>query len=370
MRKTFEIDDSNENINLKTVCLNEEQAKLIIDAVDFNKRSTLENISIKILKIAGEPLNPKDIEYVLVKKGFYLTRRIIPKKPHLSISNAINKSNKICKLSDGIYGLAEWKNTIAEGTTLDESFCDMKTGIEQHDPHSDCSIKLKMRDIRAKHLDKRIEIKGLVTKTEMQYGLYSKAAFECLRCGHVTFVEQTLGETLEKPFAGCENETCGKNGPFKINDEESEIIDVQEIEIEEYKDEKAGRPPRFMKVFLLGDAAVETSPEGAEKLFIGTLGQDKIKNRKIEYVLRVDTVKNISNKSEFISETRDQIKKIRYIIKEVSEKHPGGKVPLEEVYIKAEQHGIDRTQTEKHIKNMLTRGDLFKPDSNHIKLVP
>ncbi|WP_243684006.1 hypothetical protein [Methanosarcina barkeri] len=40
---------------------------------------------------------------------------------------------------------------------------------------------------------------------------------------------------------------------------------------------------------------------------------------------------------------RNKIKILRDIIKKVSEKHPGAKAPLEEVYAIAEnEHGIDR----------------------------
>jgi len=67
---------------------------------------------------------------------------------------------------------------------------------------------------------------------------------------------------------------------------------------------------------------------------------------------------------------RNKIKTLRDIIKKVSEKHPGAKAPLEEVYTVAEsEHGIDRSHAEENIKKMKQRGDLLSPDQNHIRLV-
>ena len=59
-----------------------------------------------------------------------------------------------------------------------------------------------------------------------------KAAFQCLRCGHLTIVEQSSFK-FEEPFAGCEDETCGKKGPFKVIIEESTFIDAQKLQIQD-----------------------------------------------------------------------------------------------------------------------------------------
>jgi replicative DNA helicase Mcm len=67
---------------------------------------------------------------------------------------------------------------------------------------------------------------------------------------------------------------------------------------------------------------------------------------------------------------RNKIKILKDIIKKVSERHPGGKAPLEEVYAEAENnHGIDRTHAEENIKKMKQRGDLLSPDQIHIRLI-
>jgi replicative DNA helicase Mcm len=67
---------------------------------------------------------------------------------------------------------------------------------------------------------------------------------------------------------------------------------------------------------------------------------------------------------------RNKIKLLKDIIKKVSDRHPGSKAPLEEVYAEAEsEHGIDRGHAEEYIKKMKQRGDILSPDQTHIRLI-
>ena len=68
---------------------------------------------------------------------------------------------------------------------------------------------------------------------------------------------------------------------------------------------------------------------------------------------------------------RNKIKILKDMIKKVCERYPGKEgAPLEEVYAEAErEHGIDRTHAEDIIKKMVAKGDLFKPNLEHIKAV-
>jgi len=130
-----------------------------------------------------------------------------------------------------------------------------------------------------------------------------------------------------------------------------------------------------MKVFLMGEEAVEKAPENSEMLFIGYLTKNEVNKRKIEYVLLADTVENIqlnldiANTSPDPMPSRNKIRILKDLIKGVSEKHPGGKAPLEEVYAAAQEEGIDRPHAEEYIKKMKYRGDLLSPDQNHIRLM-
>lgn len=90
-------------------------------------------------------------------------------------------------------------------------------------------MDLEIRDMKAQHIGKNITVEGTVEKIGTQYPFCIKAVFQCLRCGHLHIVHQDSFK-LTEPF-GCENDTCGKKGPFKFIPEESTFIEAQEIEI-------------------------------------------------------------------------------------------------------------------------------------------
>ncbi|MDD3043142.1 MAG: LAGLIDADG family homing endonuclease [Methanosarcinaceae archaeon] len=120
--------------------------------------------------------------------------------------------------------------------------------------------RVPVRDLRSKHLTKFISIEGMIRKATEVRPRITKAAFECLRCGHVTFVEQNSFK-FEEPFAGCENETCGKKGPFKILIEESSFVDAQKLQIQESPENlKGGSQPQSLEVDAEDDLTGNVSP--------------------------------------------------------------------------------------------------------------
>jgi replicative DNA helicase Mcm len=78
----------------------------------------------------------------------------------------------------------------------------------------------------------------------------------------------------------------------------------------------------------------------------------------------VDVLTSGTSKSQ-----RDKIKIIKDIIRMVGSQNPGGKAPLEDIFIEAEKEQIDRVHAEELITKMLGKGDLLKPDNTHVRLV-
>jgi replicative DNA helicase Mcm len=66
---------------------------------------------------------------------------------------------------------------------------------------------------------------------------------------------------------------------------------------------------------------------------------------------------------------RNNAKIIKDILKSLSTKFPGGKIPVSEVIIKAGEQGIDKEKVESNLKKFAQRGDLLKPSADHVKLV-
>ena len=108
-------------------------------------------------------------------------------------------------------------------------------------------LKQPLRDLGQKDIRKLICVDGFVRAITDKEPKEVKIAFECLRCGHITFVEQT-GTKFEEPFAGCEDGTCGKKGSFRVDKSLCEYVDFQTIKLQESPDSTRGTKTRDIMV--------------------------------------------------------------------------------------------------------------------------
>ncbi len=81
-----------------------------------------------------------------------------------------------------------------------------------------------------KLLRKLIEVDGRVMTQFEVKPRFMQVAYQCRRCGHITIVPQTAGKIIE-PFE-CDNDVCGRRGPFIPEFSESTRINSQEIILE------------------------------------------------------------------------------------------------------------------------------------------
>lgn len=120
--------------------------------------------------------------------------------------------------------------------------------------------RIPIRDLRSKNISKFIAVEGMIRRATEVRPKILKAAFWCLRCENITFVEQP-GNRLEEPFAGCENENCQKNGPFKIVVEKSEFVDSQKGQIQESPESlRGGTNPQSIEISFSDDLTGLVSP--------------------------------------------------------------------------------------------------------------
>lgn len=120
--------------------------------------------------------------------------------------------------------------------------------------------RISIRELRSKHLSHFVAIEGMIRKATEVRPRITRAAFECLRCGHLTFVDQNSFK-FEEPFAGCEDENCGKKGPFKVRIEESTFIDAQKLQIQESPENlKGGSQPQSLEVDSEDDLTGHVTP--------------------------------------------------------------------------------------------------------------
>lgn len=120
--------------------------------------------------------------------------------------------------------------------------------------------RIPIRELRSKHLSHLVAIEGMIRKATEVRPRITKAAFQCLRCGHLTIVEQNSFK-FEEPFSGCENDTCGKKGPFKVMIEDSTFIDAQKLQIQESPENlKGGSQPQSLEVDSEDDLTGNITP--------------------------------------------------------------------------------------------------------------
>ena len=153
-----------------------------------------------------------------------------------------------------------------------------------------------IRALTNKDLNKLICIEGFVKARTMPKPKMIKAAFECLRCGHITFVEQD-GTKFDEPFAGCADETCGKKGPYNVLIDESIFIDFQVIKLQEFPDSMRGTKPYDITIQFKNELTGQL--EAGDRVSItGVLNSRQITNKDgktclFEYILNAVSIEKL-----------------------------------------------------------------------------
>jgi len=103
--------------------------------------------------------------------------------------------------------------------------------------------------------DRLRAVRGEVSKATQRYGEVQVGAFECQRCGHTTRVPMRDGEWREPhECRGCE-----RQGPFQLDQRDSEWRDVQKFRVQTPPEEARG-DSTSIDGYIRGDLAGELSP--------------------------------------------------------------------------------------------------------------
>lgn len=168
-------------------------------------------------------------------------------------------------LAEGILDLPEETTNIIEAA-LDETNLLGGKGIRLRLTDLPKTAFLRVREIRAKHLDKMLWIEGIVRQASEVRPQVVNAKFECPNCGAVLSVMQ-----IDNKFREPSRCTCGWKSSFRAISKE--MVDVQRLVIEESPDTlEGGEQPRRINVFLkedLVDPKMEerTTPGSRIKIF-------------------------------------------------------------------------------------------------------
>ncbi|WP_049902642.1 minichromosome maintenance protein MCM [Halorubrum distributum] len=117
-----------------------------------------------------------------------------------------------------------------------------------------------------------VSFRGVVRKATDVRPRVTEASFECQRCGTMTYIPQSDGDFQEPQ----ECQGCERQGPFRINMDQSEFVDSQEIRVQESPEGlETGETPQSIDVELSDDLCGEATP-GDHITIVGTLRAEQI----------------------------------------------------------------------------------------------
>ena len=115
----------------------------------------------------------------------------------------------------------------------------------------------EIREIRSKHVNNLVEVRGIIRKATDVRPKIEQAAFECQRCGTLTRIPQGGGDFQEPHECGG----CERQGPFSINFDQSEFVDAQKIRVQESPEGlRGGETPQSIDVHIEDDITGEVTP--------------------------------------------------------------------------------------------------------------
>ncbi|WP_436902659.1 LAGLIDADG family homing endonuclease [Halovenus halobia] len=117
--------------------------------------------------------------------------------------------------------------------------------------------KTEIRGIRSDHRGMLISVQGIIRKATDVRPKITTAAFECQRCGTLTRIPQEGGD-FQEPH---ECQGCERQGPFRINYDQSEFIDAQKLRVQESPEGlRGGETPQNIDVNIEDDITGEVTP--------------------------------------------------------------------------------------------------------------
>ncbi|MFC3959626.1 LAGLIDADG family homing endonuclease [Halovivax cerinus] len=115
----------------------------------------------------------------------------------------------------------------------------------------------EIREIRAEHMNRLVEVHGIVRKATDVRPKVEEAAFECQLCGTLTRIPQSTSD-FQEPH---ECQGCERQGPFQVNFDQSEFVDSQKLRIQESPEGlRGGETPQSVDVHIEDDITGKVTP--------------------------------------------------------------------------------------------------------------
>jgi replicative DNA helicase Mcm len=138
-----------------------------------------------------------------------------------------------------------------EGLRLYDLPADVKLG-QAHVRLRNLPDTVDIRNIRVHddHIGRMVAVQGIVRKATDVRPKITEAAFECQRCGTMTYIPQTESG-FQEPH---ECQGCERQGPFHVNFDQSEFVDSQKLRVQESPEGlRGGETPQSIDVDIEDD---------------------------------------------------------------------------------------------------------------------
>ncbi|QHS16769.1 minichromosome maintenance protein MCM [haloarchaeon 3A1-DGR] len=134
------------------------------------------------------------------------------------------------------------------------------------------SIDIRGIRVHDDHIGTLVSVRGIVRKATDVRPKITDAAFECQRCGTMTYIPQSDGG-FQEPH---ECQGCERQGPFRVNFDQSEFVDSQKLRIQESPEGlRGGETPQAIDVNVVDDITGKVTP-GDHVTAVGVLHIEQV----------------------------------------------------------------------------------------------
>ncbi|WP_248895691.1 LAGLIDADG family homing endonuclease [Haloplanus halobius] len=134
------------------------------------------------------------------------------------------------------------------------------------------TVDIRSIRVHDNHVGRLIAVSGIIRKATDVRPKITEAAFECQRCGTMTYIPQTDGG-FQEPH---ECQGCERQGPFRVNYDQSEFVDSQKIRVQESPEGlRGGETPQSIDIDIEDDITGEVTA-GDHVTVTGVLHIDQV----------------------------------------------------------------------------------------------
>ena len=134
------------------------------------------------------------------------------------------------------------------------------------------TVDIRSIRVHDNHVGRLIAVSGIIRKATDVRPKIVEAAFECQRCGTMTYIPQTEGG-FQEPH---ECQGCERQGPFRVNYDQSEFVDSQKLRVQESPEGlRGGETPQSIDIDIEDDITGEVTA-GDHVTVTGVLHIDQV----------------------------------------------------------------------------------------------